>query len=88
MKAIVAPKYGGPEVLQYKEVDKPSPIDGEVLVKIHASSLNAHDFEILSGALTARMGRFNQGMRLWETYSTQVLELSLSMFVLQKKRLH
>jgi NADPH:quinone reductase-like Zn-dependent oxidoreductase len=57
MKAIVAPKYGGPEVLQYKEVDKPSPIDGEVLVKIHASSLNAHDFEILSGALTARMGR-------------------------------
>jgi len=57
MKAIVAPKYGGPEVLQYKEVDKPSPTEGEVLVKIHASSLNAHDFEILRGALTARMGR-------------------------------
>ncbi|MHA1905532.1 MAG: NAD(P)-dependent alcohol dehydrogenase [Candidatus Thorarchaeota archaeon] len=57
MKAIVAQKYGGPEVLQYKEVDKPSPTDDEVLVKIHASSLNAHDFEILRGSWTARMGR-------------------------------
>ena len=56
MKAIVAPKYGGPEVLQYNEVDKPIPTDDEILVQIHAASLNAHDFEILRGALTARIG--------------------------------
>jgi NADPH:quinone reductase-like Zn-dependent oxidoreductase len=56
MKAIVCPKYGGPEVLQYKEVDTPSPTDDEVLVKIHASSLNAADFEQMRGAWAARIG--------------------------------
>ncbi len=56
MKAIVAPKYGSPDVLQFKEVDTPTPTEDEVLVKIHAASLNAHDFEILRGALTARIG--------------------------------
>lgn len=54
MKAIIAPKYGGPEVLELREVDKPSPKPNEVLVKIHAASLNAADFEILRGAWSAR----------------------------------
>jgi len=57
MKAIVAPKYGGPEVLQFEEVDKPIPTDDEILVQVHAASLNAHDFEILGGALVARIGK-------------------------------
>ncbi|MFX1263404.1 MAG: NAD(P)-dependent alcohol dehydrogenase, partial [Promethearchaeota archaeon] len=56
MKAIVIPKYGGPEVLQYKDVDKPSPTDNEVLVKIHASSLNAADFEAMRGSWASRIG--------------------------------
>ncbi|MFW9800720.1 MAG: NAD(P)-dependent alcohol dehydrogenase [Candidatus Thorarchaeota archaeon] len=56
MKAIVILKYGGPEVLQYKEVDKPSPNDDEVLVKIHASSLNAADFEAMRGSWASRIG--------------------------------
>ncbi|UCE10092.1 MAG: NAD(P)-dependent alcohol dehydrogenase [Candidatus Thorarchaeota archaeon] len=56
MKAIVIPKYGGPEVLQYKDVERPSPTDGEVLVKVYASSLNAADFEAMRGSWATRIG--------------------------------
>ena len=55
MKAIVCTKYGPPEVLQLKEVEKPSPNDDEVLINIYAASLNAADFEYLRGAWSARI---------------------------------
>jgi len=45
MKAIVFTEYGTPDRLQIKEVSKPAPKDNEVLVKVHASSINSWDWE-------------------------------------------
>ncbi|MHA1978580.1 MAG: NAD(P)-dependent alcohol dehydrogenase [Candidatus Hodarchaeales archaeon] len=55
MHAIVCTKYGSPDVLEYKEVDKPIPKDNEVLIRIYATSLNAADLEYLRGIFFARI---------------------------------
>jgi len=49
MKAIVRTKYGSPDVLEPWEVDKPVPRDNELLIKVHAASVNPFDWHILRG---------------------------------------
>ena len=57
MKAIVYTKYGPPDVLELKEVAKPTPTDDEVLIKVQAVSVNRSDWEGLRGKpLYARIG--------------------------------
>ena len=48
MKAIVYTKYGPPDVLQLKEVEKPASKDDEVLIEVHAASVNAYDWHLLT----------------------------------------
>jgi NADPH:quinone reductase-like Zn-dependent oxidoreductase len=49
MKAVVYTRYGSPEVLRFTEVEKPTPKDNQVLVKVRAVSLNRSDWEALRG---------------------------------------
>ena len=57
MKAIRRDGYGSPDVLELKDVDRPAPKDDEVLVKVHASSLNMADLDYLRGRpRVARVG--------------------------------
>lgn len=49
MKAIVITKYGPPEVLEVRQVDKPAPKDNEVLIRIHATAVVATDPQFRKG---------------------------------------
>jgi NADPH:quinone reductase-like Zn-dependent oxidoreductase len=60
MKAIVNTKYGSPDVLRLKEVDKPTPSENEVLVKVYATSINAADWHLLTADIF--LVRLNMGL--------------------------
>jgi NADPH:quinone reductase-like Zn-dependent oxidoreductase len=49
MQAIVYTRYGPPDVLEYKEIAKPTPGDGEVLVRVHTAAVNPYDWHFLRG---------------------------------------
>ena len=49
MKAIICTKYGPPDSLRLEEVEKPIPKDNELLIKVHAASVNALDWHFLRG---------------------------------------
>src|SRR5438552_2258757 len=61
MKAIVLPEYGSPDALQFKEVGIPVPKVNEVLVKVHAASVNALDGHRLGQSALVRL--FGNGLR-------------------------
>lgn len=56
MRAIVCTKYGSPDVLELREVDKPTPKDHEVLVRVHATTVTSGDCRVRS---------FNSPILLW-----------------------
>jgi NADPH:quinone reductase-like Zn-dependent oxidoreductase len=61
MKAIVRDKYGSPDVLELKDIDKPELGDDEVLVRVHAASVNPADWHLLRGA--PYIARLQLGLR-------------------------
>jgi NADPH:quinone reductase-like Zn-dependent oxidoreductase len=58
MKAAVYSKYGPPDVLQIKDVEKPVPKDNEVLIKVRSASVNPLDGGLMKGG-----GRVVTGLR-------------------------
>ncbi|MFD9455223.1 NADP-dependent oxidoreductase [Streptomyces sp. NPDC059985] len=50
MRAVIQKSFGGPEVLEVVETDRPTPLGGEVLIRVHASSVNPVDVVVRSGA--------------------------------------
>ena len=54
MKAMVADSYGSPDLLELREVDKPVPEDNQVLLRVHASSVNPADWYRIMGPFFVR----------------------------------
>ena len=63
MRAVVWTRYGSPDVLQQQDLERPISKDDEVLVKVHAASINSWDWELLNGE-----SRINLGGRLKPPY--------------------
>jgi NADPH:quinone reductase-like Zn-dependent oxidoreductase len=61
MRAMVYHTYGSPDVLKLEEVQKPVPQDDEVLVQVHAASVNAADWHLMRG--TPFLARFVNGLQ-------------------------
>jgi NADPH:quinone reductase-like Zn-dependent oxidoreductase len=61
MKAIVQDKYGSPDVLELREIDKPEVRDDDVLVRVHAASVNPADCYAMTG--TPYVARTQMGLR-------------------------
>jgi NADPH:quinone reductase-like Zn-dependent oxidoreductase len=61
VKAIRYCDYGPPDVLRYEDIEKPTPDDEQILVRIHAASINPYDWHMIRG--TPRVMRLGTGLR-------------------------
>jgi NADPH:quinone reductase-like Zn-dependent oxidoreductase len=73
MRSIVRDRYGSPDVLSLEEVEKPVPGDGQVLVKVHAASVNIADLDGLRGL--PRVARLGTG---WSKPKSRFLGLDVA----------
>jgi len=48
IKALICSKYGPPPTLRVQKIEKPTPKENEVLVKVHATAVNDYDWSLLS----------------------------------------
>ncbi len=55
MKAVVCRSYGSPDVLHCEDIEKPSPGDEEVLIKVRAAAANPMDYHLMSGVYIMRL---------------------------------
>ena len=61
MKAVVQDEYGSPDVLRVEDLDEPTAGDGQVLVRVHATSVNPADWHVMRG--DPRIARLSFGLR-------------------------
>lgn len=61
MKAVRIHSYGGVEALSYEDAPRPTPVDGEVLIRVHATTVNPFDCAVRAGYLA---GYFNHSLPL------------------------
>ncbi|MBT1089999.1 NAD(P)-dependent alcohol dehydrogenase [Streptomyces sp. Tu102] len=61
MKAVIQDRYGSADVLEFRDVDRPVPTADEVLVRVHAASVNAYDWHLMHGDPV--IGRTMMGFR-------------------------
>src|SRR5437763_10292447 len=61
MKAIVRSQYGSPDVLRLQDIDRPEPGDDEIMVRVHAASVNPYDWHMMTGL--PYLARLSAGLR-------------------------
>ena len=97
MKALIRDRYGPPDVLEVRDIERPAPKEGEVLVRVHAASINDWDWQMLRRQLIPvpyplSSCHFDSvALPQWQRFGTIVLTpplLSAMLAVGQKKLIH